>query len=67
VCSPGNLVDTYDINHYSSHMKGDRTRVLMFMADANGHDVHVDNIKNILFVCFHAREGLDQVWPGACQ
>jgi hypothetical protein len=48
-------------------MKGDRTRVLMFMADANGHDVHVDNIKNILFVCFHAREGLDQVWPGACQ
>jgi hypothetical protein len=42
----GHEVDAFDINCHSSNMKGISARLLMLIADANGYDVRVGNIKN---------------------
>jgi hypothetical protein len=39
-------VDTFDINSHSSNIKEISARLLMLIADANGYDVHVGDIKN---------------------
>jgi hypothetical protein len=41
----GHMVDMFDINCHSSNMKGVSARLLMIIADANGLDVHVGDIK----------------------
>ncbi len=42
----GHKVDAFDINRHSSNMEGISARLLMLIADANGYDVHMGDIKN---------------------
>ncbi len=39
-------MDTFDINSHSSNMKRISATLLMLIADANGYDVNVGDIKN---------------------
>jgi len=54
----GHMVDAYDINCYSSNMKGVSARLLMLIADANGYDVRVGDVKNA-YLCAFTKE---KVW-----
>jgi hypothetical protein len=39
-------VDIFDIKSHSFNMKSISAKLLMLMADANGYDVHIGDIKN---------------------
>ncbi len=40
------MVDTFDINSHSSNIKEISARLLMLIANANGYDMHISDIKN---------------------
>jgi hypothetical protein len=48
----GDKVEIYDIQCYSSNMKGISARLLMLIADANGYDVRTGDIKNAYLNAF---------------
>jgi hypothetical protein len=54
----GHLADAYDISCYSFNMKGISARLLMLIANANGYDVRVGDVKNA-YLCAFTKE---KVW-----